>query len=109
MVTMEINTGEHPLIKLRPYRTPIYKRRVVEEAVGDMLDSGIIERSKLPWSFSIVIMEKKGRRHRLCVDFRQLNAIIKPLAVPLPLLDDILALLSKFTCFSTLDLRSGYR
>ena len=30
------------------------------------------------------------------------------MAVPLPLIDDILALLGKFACFSSLDLRSGY-
>ena len=34
-----------------------------------------------------------------CVDFRQLNAITKPLAVPLPLIDGILALLGKSQCF----------
>ena len=42
------------------------------------------------------------------MDFRQLNAITKPLAMPLPLIDNILALLGKSKCFSTLDLRSGY-
>ena len=53
-------------------------------------------------------MEKKDGVHRFCVDFRQLNAITKPLAVLLPLIDDILALLGKSTCLSTLDLRSGH-
>lgn len=42
------------------------------------------------------------------VDFRRLNAVTKLLAVPLPLIDDILALLGRSTCFSILDLRSGY-
>ena len=105
---MKIDTGDHPPIRLRPYRTPVHKRGVVEEAVKDMLDAGIIERSKSPWSFPIVIVEKKDGRHRFCMDFRKLNAISKPMTVPLPLIDDILALLSKSTCFSTLDLRSGY-
>ena len=76
--------------------------------MNEMMDSGMIERSKSPWSFPIVIVEKKDGGHRFCVDFRQLNSITKPLAVPLPLIDDILALLGKFKCFSTLDLRSGY-
>ena len=55
-----------------------------------------------------MIVEKKDGRHRFCVDFRQLNAITKLLVVPLPLIDDILALLGKSKCFSTLDSRSGY-
>lgn len=98
-VEMRIDTGGHPPIKLRPYRTPIHKRKLLEEAVNEMMDSGIIERSKSPWSFPIVIVEKKDGGHRFCVDFRQLNAITKPLAVPLPLIDDILALLGKSKCF----------
>ena len=51
----------------------------------------MIERSSSPRSFPIVIIEKKNS-----------------LAVPLPLIDDILALLGKTAYFSTLDLRSGY-
>ena len=107
-VEMRLDTGDHPPIKLKSYRTPIHKRKLVEEAVNEMMDSGMIERSKSPRSFPIVIVEKKDGGHRFCVDFRQLNAITKPLAVPLPLIDDILALLGKSKCFSTLDLRSGY-
>ena len=105
---MKIDTGDHQPIRLRPYRTPVHKRGVVGEAVKDMLDAGIIERSKSPWSFPIIIVEKKDGGHRFCVDFRKLNAITKPMAVPLPLIDDILALLGKSARFLTLDLRSGY-
>ena len=107
-VSMKIDTVDHPPIRLRPYRTPIHKRGVVEKAVKYMLDAGIIERSKSPWSFPIVIVEKKDGGQRFCVDLRKLNAVTKPIAVPLPLIDDILALLGKSACFSTLDLRSGY-
>ena len=52
------------------------------------------------------MVEKKDGGHRFWIDFRKLNAISKPLAVPLPLIDDILALLGKAACFSTLE--SGY-
>lgn len=38
---------------------------------------------------------------------RKLNAVLKPLTVPLPLIDDILALMGKAKYFSTPDLRSG--
>ena len=107
-VQMKIDTGNNPPIKIKPYRTPIHKRKLVEEAVKEMLEAKVIERSLSPWSFPIVVVDKKDRGHRFCVDFRALNNITKPLAYPLPLIDDILALLGKATCFSTLDLRSGY-
>ena len=73
-----------------------------------MLESGVIERPKCPWSFPIVMVDKKDGGHRFCVDFRALNNITKPLAYPLPLIDDILALMGRTTYFSTLGLRSGY-
>lgn len=77
-VQMKIDTGDYPPIRLKPYRTPIHKRKLVEEEVNEMLDSGLIERSRFPWSFPINIVEKKDGGHRFCVDFRQSNAITKP-------------------------------
>lgn len=107
IVKMRIDTSNHPLIKLRPYQTPTHKRPLVEKVVQDVLEEGMIERSKSPWSFPIVVVDKKDGRHRFCVDFRKLNFITKPLAVPLPLIN-ILALLWKAKYFSIIDLRSGY-
>ena len=76
-IQMRIDTGDHSLIKIRPYRTPIHEWKLVEEAVQDMLESGVIERSKFPWSFPIMVVDKKDEGHRFCVDFRALNNIIK--------------------------------
>ncbi|MCG8045975.1 MAG: RNase H-like domain-containing protein [Candidatus Thiodiazotropha endolucinida] len=42
------------------------------------------------------------------MDFRKLNQITKPNSYPLPLIDDILALLGKAKFFTSLDLKSGY-
>ena len=99
-VQMKIDTGNNPPIKIKPYRTPIHKRKLVEEAVKEMLEAKVIERYRSHWSFSIVVVDKKDGGHRFCVDFRALNNITTPLAYPLPLIDDILALLGKATCFS---------
>lgn len=107
-VTMKIDTEEHLTLKLRQYRAQLHKRELVEQAVQEILDAGIIERSQSPWSFPIVIVRKKNGGYRLYVDFRTLNKISKPTACPLPLIDNILALLVKVTCFSTIKLRAGY-
>ena len=88
---MNINTGDHSPIKLRPYRTPLNNRKVIDEAIDEMLDAKVIEPSNSPWSFPVVIVDKKDGSKRFCVDFRKLNAITKPISYPLPLIDDILA------------------
>ena len=72
---MRIDRGDHPPIKLRLYRTPINKQKLVEGAVKDMLGSGVIECSKSPWSFPIVVVDKKDGRHRFSVDFRALDMV----------------------------------
>ena len=51
IIQMKIDTGNHPPIKMRSYRTPLKKRRFVDQAIDDMLGANIIRRSKSPWTF----------------------------------------------------------
>lgn len=44
----------------------------------------------------------------MCVDFRSLNKILRPIYFPLPLIDDILTLLCGAKVFTSLDCKSGY-
>lgn len=108
VVKMKIDTGDHEPIKLRPYRTPINNRKIIDKAIDEMLDAGVIEKSRSPWSFPVVIVDKKDGSKRFCVDFRKLNQITKKNSYPLPLIDDILVLLGGAKYFTSLDLKSGY-
>jgi len=56
----------------------------------------------------VVIVDKKDGTKRFCVDFRRLNKITKTNSYPLPIIDDILALLGKARYFTSLYLKSGY-
>lgn len=105
---MKIDTGNEPPIKLKSYKAPLNNRKIIDQAVGEMLDAGVIRRSRSPWSFPVVIVAKKDNTKRFCVDFRQLNRITKKNSYPLPVIDEILALLGKAKYFTTLDLKSGY-
>ena len=73
-----------------------------------MLAANVIQPSRSPWSFPIVIVDKKDGSKRFCADFRKFNLISKKLSWPLPVIDDILAVLGKAEFFTTLDLKSGY-
>ena len=68
---MQIDTGNNVPIKMRPHRTPIKNREVTEKAINEMLDADVIRRSRPPWSFPVVIVDKKGGSKRFCVDFRK--------------------------------------
>ena len=55
-----------------------------------------------------MIVDKKDGSKRFFVDFRRLNKVTKKNSYPLPLIDDILALLGKAKYFTSLDLKSCY-
>ena len=107
-IKMQIDIGNNVPIKMKPYRTPIKNREVIDKAINEMLDADVIKRSRSLWSFPVVIVDKKDGSKRFCVDFRKLNQITKKNSYPLPLIDDILALLGKAKFFTSLDLKSGY-
>ena len=73
-----------------------------------MLAANIIQSSRSPWSFPIVVVDKRDGSKRFCTDFRKLNLICKRSNWPLPVIDDMLAVLGNSKYFTTLDLKSGY-
>ena len=107
-VSMKIETGDHPPIRQRPYRTPWSQKSLVEEHIGSMLEADVIKESASPWASPIVMVPKKDGTKRFCVDYRKLNRVIKQNSYPLPNIDDILTSMHQSTVFSCLDLKSGY-
>ena len=105
---MTVDTGDHKPMKLKPYRTPFAKRPIVDKATDDMLAANVIQPSRSPWSFLIVTVDRKEGSKRFCTDFKKPNLISKKSCCPLPVIDDILAVLGKAEFFTTLDLKSGY-
>lgn len=75
-VKMTVDTADHPPIKLRPYRTPLHQRPVVDKALDEMLAADVIRPSTSPWSFPIVIVSKKDSSKRFCVDFRHQTELL---------------------------------
>ena len=68
--------------------------------IDDMLKKGVIEPSTGPWSSPIVLVKKKDRSLRFCVDFRKLNDVTKKDAYPLPRIDETLDVLAEAKWFS---------
>ena len=107
MIKMSTNPGSHPPIKLRPYKTPFLKHPIVYRTVNDMLAANILCPSRSPWSFPIVVVDKKDGTKKFCTDFGKLNTISKKSSWPLPVIDSMLAALDKADYFAPLDLESS--
>ena len=56
----------------------------------------------------MLFVKKKDGTLRLCVDYRQLNKMIKKNKYPLPRIDDLFDQLRSASVFSKIGLRSGY-
>ena len=72
---MQINVGNNDPIKMRPYRTPMKNREVIDKAIDKMMDADVIRCSKSPWSFPVVIVDNKDGSKGFCVDFRRIKKI----------------------------------
>ncbi|CAG2224304.1 unnamed protein product [Mytilus edulis] len=107
-VKMRIDTGDNPPVKLKPYRTPLHKREIVNKAITDMLEANIIRRSNSNYSSPVVLVDKKDKTTRFCIDFRSLNSSTLAIRYPLPVIDDILTLLGAAKFYSLIDLRAGF-
>ena len=60
------------------------------------------------WVSSLVVVEKKNGKLRVCLDPKNLNAVLKRSHYPMPTFEDIIPDLNKAKVFSTFDARNGY-
>lgn len=97
-------TSDKP-VRCQPYRVPLAKRDTVNTIVNELLQRGIIRHSTSPYAAPIVLVKKSNGEDRLCVDYRQLNAITVKQPFPMPIVEEQLALLAIYT---SLDLIPGY-
>lgn len=103
-----INTGDAQPIKQRPRRVPLAYAEEEKKAIEDLLKKGVIRESTSPWASPIVLVRKKSGAIRPCVDYRKVNALVKPDGFPLPRVQDCLDAVAGSSLFSNLDLTSGY-
>ena len=84
LITMDIDTGDHPPICQKPYTLALKHYEWVQKEVELLERTGIITRSVSLWASPIVILLKKLAQNepprRMCIDFWRLN-VLQPLIV----------------------------
>jgi len=73
-----------------------------------LLDQSVIRKSHSPWSSNVVLVKKKDKSLRLCIDYRSLNNRTIKDAYSLPRLEETLDSLAGSCYFTALDMKSGY-
>ena len=104
---IDVEPETRPIFQ-KPYAVPFSKKKIIADEVQKMLDAGVIQKSKSPWSSPIVLATKKDGSVRFCVDFKKLNQVTKKDKYPLPDIDQMLRQVQGAKYFTSLDLASGY-
>lgn len=107
---VRIHGGENNPVALAPYRTPYWKRSLIDDQVQLLLDQDVIELSMSPWAAPVVLVEKPGQKGkwRLCIDYREMNKVVDTVIWPLPRMDDSIAQVADAKWFTGLDLAWGF-
>ena len=95
-------------VRRPPYPLSQEKCLAMREQVSELAEVGWITPSSSPWGAPILFVRKKGGEWRLCIDFRDLNALTVDDSYPLPRLETLLHRSGHANVFSKIDLASGF-
>jgi hypothetical protein len=105
--TIQLEPGSKP--PCRPiYRLSQPEMTKLKKQLKELIAKGYIEPSTSQFGSPVMFVKKKDGTLRTCIDYRALNKITVKNRYPLPRVDDTLDSLNGSTCFSSLDLKSGY-
>ena len=96
-----------------PVRRPPYplgdeKLKAMKTQVQELSNKGWVVPSSSPWGAPILFVKKKEGELRMCIDFRDLNALTIDDSYPLPRLDLLIHRAGSSQYFSKIDLASGF-
>ena len=95
-------------IKRRPYPLSPPKLEAMREQMDELIQHNWVEPSESPWGAPILFVPKKNGQLRMCIDFRDLNAVTVDDSYPLPRLEILLHRANTATIFTKIDLASGF-
>ena len=97
--------------------TPVYTamppmsqtmKKELHELVKDMLQRGVIEKSRSNYASNAVLVTKRSGKKRVTTSYKKLNEKIRADKFPLPRIDQIVQEFTDVQFFSKIDLTDGY-
>jgi hypothetical protein len=105
---LEIRAGSKP-VKQRLCRFNAEKRKVIDEEVHKLLETGFINEVHHPeWLANPVLVKKKSGKWRMCLDYTSLNKACPKVPFPLPRINQIIDSTAGCETLSFLDAYSSY-
>ena len=105
--TIKLHPDAIPM-KRGPYLLPPHKLEVMHQQIGELVDKGWIEKSNSAWGAPILFVPKKSKEWRMCVDYRDLNAVTVDDSFPLPRIEVLLHRAGNSLYLTLIDLASGF-
>ncbi|KAK0591390.1 hypothetical protein LWI29_000931 [Acer saccharum] len=105
---LSINPEFRPVVQKRRLFNP--ERSVaIKKEVEKLLSAGSIREVKYPeWVANVVLVKKKNKQWRMCVDFTDLNKACLKDSFPLPRIDQLVDAIAGHELLSFMDAYSGY-
>ncbi|MFS7997765.1 putative nucleotidyltransferase, Ribonuclease H [Helianthus anomalus] len=104
---IDLVPGATPVARA-PYRLAPSQMQELSSQLQELLDKGFIRPSTSPWDAPVLFVKKKDGSFRMCIAYRELNKLTVKNRYPLPRIDDLFDQIQGASCFSKIDLRSGY-
>ncbi|KAK9070770.1 hypothetical protein SSX86_011172 [Deinandra increscens subsp. villosa] len=104
---IDLVPGATPVAK-SPYRLAPSEMQELSNQLQELSEKGFVRPSSSPWGAPVLFVKKKDGSFRMCIDYRELNKLTIKNRYPLPRIDDLFDQLQGASCFSKIDLRSGY-
>lgn len=107
-ISLEVHDEVKPSCQA-PRRVPIMLKEELKKSLDSMIDLGVIvkEENHTDWISNLLIVKNK-EKFRLCLDPVNLNKALKDCKYQLPIIEEILPMLSKARVFSTVDAKHGF-
>ena len=84
------------------------KKNITRGKVAEMIKEGIITTSTSTWASPVVLVPKANEEWRLCIDYRELNNVLKVTSWPLPRMHQVSDRMQGVRYVCALDLLQGY-